>query len=297
MSRGNDVDGPRSHRRLRLELRDLRRSKGFTHRQVADAMEWSTSKVVRIENGDVRVALADLRQLLTLYEVNETEQVETLLVLARRSRHQPWRVFRDVHSPAFLRFVGYEATATSAWHFQPQFVPGILQTPSYTRALLAGTDLRPRTEEEIARILEARLRRQAVLQEPHPAALVVLLDESVILRWVGGPGVMREQLMHLLDLSERPTVRLQVIPLRSDVYALMRTPCVLLSFDDPEEPDVLYLECPGGEVTTRDGPEGLSSRGSYPLAAYRAAMDHLVTIARSEEASREQIRAIADGLA
>lgn len=252
--------------RLRTQLRSARIAAELTQAQVAESLDWHPSKLLRIENGDVSVSTTDLRALVQQYGIEA--RYSDLADLARGSRRQPWGKYRDVLTPETIKFFGFEASAQLIRLCQNSMIPGLLQTPDYTRALL--TEAYGFTKEDAERHLEVRLERQELLT-PGPSApkAFFILDESVLHRAVGGQDVMRQQLDRLRQLASRPQVTIQVLPLASGATFAMRGPFVYLEFDD--DPDVLYLEGSGGERVFRNQLEVTEQ--------YRLAFQKLETLA------------------
>jgi transcriptional regulator with XRE-family HTH domain len=210
-----------ARRRVRLALRDARERKGLTQGQVADAMEWSLSKVMRIESGDVTVAPNDLRPLLTYLGVPDQGEVDSLLRdsrLSRRRRQKWWDEppVRDHLTPAMRRLFEFELDATAVRHFNSMIVPGRLQTPAYAEAILEKYR-RELPDADIRIRLEARQRRRTeLLARKDCPRIFVLLDESVLHREVGGAQVLSDQLSDLLVLVERTKVVTRVVPYSAD---------------------------------------------------------------------------------
>ena len=179
-------------RQLLAELRQLRPPHVVTQRQVADALDWSPSKVTRIENGSVSISVTDLRALLAYYGVTAPQVVEGLVDLARRSRRarSPFAAFGDVFPPDALRFFDYEQSATWIGSIELLVMPGLLQTADYAHAVMAVHDV---GAEKAQRFVRSRQVRQQVLDRPDPPALSFIVDESVLLRAIGGRAVMRAQ--------------------------------------------------------------------------------------------------------
>jgi transcriptional regulator with XRE-family HTH domain len=242
-----------SRRQLRLLLRQFREAKDLTQREAAKAMEWSPSKLIRIESGQVRISVTDLRALLNHYEVIDPERQNHLLDLCRSARERsPYGRFQDVASKELLTFLEYELTATVVRNFEPILVPGLLQTEAYTRAVLAVIrgDKRP---EVIEQQVDLRAERKFRILRSDPAPeLHFLLDEGVIRRHVGGQGVMREQLEHLIEQCDNDAVSLRVVPFSHGMYRSLRVPFVVFEFDGNEDDDVLYIENADGEQLLRD---------------------------------------------
>jgi transcriptional regulator with XRE-family HTH domain len=289
--KAHEVDGAAAHRLLRSRLRGLRDRAQLTQHQVAEAMDWSVSKAVRIENGDVRVSVSDLRHLFELYDVKSNEDQDQMLAMARAARQQPWRAFRDVHSPAFLRYLSYELSASQIWEVAPHFVPGLYQTEDYPRALLNGAEVTLREPQKVNRLVQARQRRQQLLALPHPPSIVAYLDESVISRAVGSPSIMSAQLLHLETLTQSAGVRFRIVPHTAGLYPGLRTGFVRLAFEDGEQGDVIYIESSTGDVVTQDDDTaGSPKRHAHDLALYVKALDHLDAVALPEDMSLTLIR-------
>jgi transcriptional regulator with XRE-family HTH domain len=240
-------------RRLRVELKQARQAAGFTQKDVAKALEWSPSKIIRIEAGEVAVTPTDLRVLLDHYGVRDKRRIDDLIVLARASRKQPWNDYRDVYTPQSLTLFGYEPSASIIREFEPLVVPGLLQTEEYARAILVDTY--GKDKETLDRVVEARLERQELLDRNPPPEMFFILDEAVIRRAVGGIGVMRRQLNQLGALGSRPNISIQIVPFTVGAHFGLRGPFTILEFPDPNDDDLLYLENTGGEVTTREDPK------------------------------------------
>ena len=245
-------------RQLLAELRRLRPPHVHTQRQVADALDWSPSKVTRIENGAVSLSVTDLRALLGYYGVADAALVERLVDLARRSRRarSPFAAYADVFSPVALRFFDFEHSASWIGEVELLVVPGLLQTEEYARALMGVYELSAGKAE---RFVSSRAVRQQLLDRPDPPMLSFVLDESVLLRCIGGPAVMRAQLDHLLELAERPHVDIRVLPLSLGEHVGLRGPFVLLKFAGTHDPDVVYIEQRRGDAIFQDEVEVITN--------------------------------------
>ena len=238
-------------RQLLAELRHLRPPHVLTQRQIADALDWSPSKVTRIENGSVSISVTDLRALLGYYGVNDGGVVDGLVDLARRSRRarSPFATFGDVFSPDALRFFDYEQSATWIGSIELLVVPGLLQTAEYAAAVMDVHDV---GAEKAQRFVSSRALRQQVLDRPDPPTLSFIVDESVLLRAIGGRAVMRAQLEHLLEVAKRPNVAIRIIPLSLGEHVGLRGPFVLLRFSGTNDPDVVYIEQRRGDAIFQD---------------------------------------------
>jgi transcriptional regulator with XRE-family HTH domain len=210
--RGTPVGG----RRLAAELRRLREHADLTGEEVSQRLGWSGSKLSRIELHRIGVKQADLRKLLVLYGVDEGYRDE-LLALARESGKKGRVVRATAGFPQVADYVSAEAEAESVWNWEPQVIPGLLQTRDYARALRQlWLRMFPGPPSETDRWAETRLIRQQVLTRDPPLELAVVIDESVLRRRFGDRAVMREQLEHLAASAELPNVDVRIFPLDGD---------------------------------------------------------------------------------
>jgi transcriptional regulator with XRE-family HTH domain len=245
-----DISPTVARRHLRLVLREAREVANLTQLEVAEQMEWSLSKVIRIENGDVRISPNDLRPLLTLLNVKDRATVAELLAIAKvaRSRQRTaWYQrpeFREHMTEPLMRLIEYEAEADEIRYYQVFFMPGPLQIPAYTRANLAiyqDSDIPSQTRHYRA---EARQRRRdAVLSRLGDLRIYALLDESVFRRPLGGPDVFVEQLRDVHDLAAAEKIKVRMIPFSSYSAVTNNATFDLLTLraGDPSS-DVLYRE-------------------------------------------------------
>lgn len=243
-------------RKLRVELKRLRATRELTQRNVAERLDWSQSKVIRIENGSVAVGVTDLQALLRLYGVDDQETIDSMVEMARGSKRLPFTDYKDALPPETLRFFAYESSASIIRQNQPLLVPALLQTEEYARALL--TSWRIETAQ-INQIWAARLERQELLERADPPEMFFILDEAAVQRPVGGEAVMRHQRARLLELAARPTVTVQVVPFEVGAHVGMRGPFIYLEFPGADNPDVLYLEGQTGDYVARDEEDVMGS--------------------------------------
>ena len=204
-------------RRLAAELRRLRERAGFIGEEVARRLEWSTSKISRLERGQSGVKRTDLRRLLELYRVDPRRR-EELLALAEESQASGRLKAISARLPGeHAEFLNVEAEAESVWNWEPQIVPGLLQTEDYARAVMLGWhSMFTVPPSEVERRVEARRLRQQVLQREPPLQLSVVMDESVLHRKLGEASVMRAQLEHIVEVSRLRNIRVRVLPLKTD---------------------------------------------------------------------------------
>jgi transcriptional regulator with XRE-family HTH domain len=265
-------------RRLGAELRRLREDAGLTIDRVAEALECSQSKVSRIETGQVSATPRDVRDMLELYRVSDAQR-EAMVQIAREARQQGWwQKFVDVPDgvPAYI---GLEVAATSIDVYMSLIVPALLQTADYSRAVIGA--VRPDLPGgEIDRRVELRMRRQALLDQEHPPALRVLLDDTVLRRPVGGPAVMAAQRRRLLEDAGRSAVTMRVLEVEAGAHAGMDGPFTIFGFPAAAERDVVALDSAADALYLED-PED--------VARYRRVFELLLPAALPPEASAELI--------
>jgi transcriptional regulator with XRE-family HTH domain len=268
-------------RRLRSELRKAREAAGFAQRDVAAAMDWSLSKLLRIETGAVSITTNDLKALLAHYRITEPTRVLSLLDIARAARERsPWNIYKDLGSPEFISHLAYESAASVIRTFEPLLVPGLLQTEEYAHEVV--TEIRGPDKRLVDRLVDLRMERQEILERDAPPSLHVIMDEAVINRAVGGPAIMRRQLNRLKELANRPTITIRIVPFSVGWYPRPQSPYVLFEFTDPENEDVLSLENPLGDIVIREAsPE--DPEAANPVS-YLEVFFQLEQIARREDA-------------
>lgn len=276
-------------RRLRTELFNARTDKKLTQQQVAEAMDWSLSKMNRIEQAKTGISINDLRALLRLYDVTDEGETERLVGMARQAKQSPWwpRRFSEVASKELLELINYEFAASGIRQFETSFVPGILQTEDYASAVLHvfhGEDSAP---ARVAALVDLRTRRRDLLSSGNAPKFSFLLDESVIKRLVGSPSVMREQLESLVKAAELPNVVLQIVPFSAGLHPGMKGPFEVVEFDDMPDENIVFIERPGGSLISYDP----KTTESY-LEDYRRIAEKSLTPADSAERIRKAASAI-----
>jgi transcriptional regulator with XRE-family HTH domain len=245
-------------RRLRTELRRTRLDLGLTQEQVAAAMDWSLSKLIRIENGSVGISTNDLKAILAYYKITDEGRNVELLGLARGARERSWwSAYRDA-PPRLIQLIEYESAASIIRNFQPMLIPGLLQTEEYATTMIRN--LSPAaTAQEAKTGVEIRMRRQQILQQAEIPLMFFILDEAAVRRLVGGPEAMRRQIQRLLEESEKPAVTIEIVPFSAGAHPGMQGPFMLFEFHDAEDEDALYLEGASDSRFNRDDPEEISS--------------------------------------
>ncbi|CAM5661127.1 helix-turn-helix domain-containing protein [Streptomyces chartreusis] len=227
-------------RRLGQELRRLRELKGMTAEEVAERLLVSQSKISRLENGRRSIGQRDVRDLCGVYEVEDHRIVDSLMQMAKDSRQQGWwHSFGDI---PYSVYIGLETDAASLRVYDPQVVPGLLQTKQYAEALIAGA-LPETAQAEIEKRVQVRMRRQErISTEENPLRLWTVLDEAALRRVVGNRSLMRDQLEQLVEQSQLPHVTVQVIPFDMGAHPGLNGQYAILEFPDAADSSVVYIE-------------------------------------------------------
>lgn len=236
---------PRS-RRLGRELRALRTGAKLTLEQVGERLQSSPSRISRVESGEIKARPGDVMELLDLYGVDRAgEQGDALLELARQLKVAGWWQRMETLSQRYLTFIGFEAEANTLRNFEPVLVPGLLQTEEYAAAVVAVG--RETEHDAIDELVSARLKRQEVLSADRPIRLHAILSEAVLLADVGGADVMHAQCEHLVRMSRRANVTLQVLPFAAGAHLATHGGFAVLGFEQ-DDPDLGYIETLAGEL-------------------------------------------------
>ncbi|MFJ6569884.1 helix-turn-helix domain-containing protein [Streptomyces sp. NPDC091292] len=269
-------------RRLGQELRRLRELKGMTAEEVADRLLVSQSKISRLENGRRSISQRDVRDLCGVYEVEDHRIVDSLMQMAKDSRQQGWwHSFGDI---PYSVYIGLETDAASLRVYDPQVVPGLLQTRPYAEALIAGA-LPETPSTDIDKRVQVRLRRQERIAAPeNPLRLWTVLDEAALRRVVGNRGLMRDQLEFLVEQSQLPHVTVQVIPFDMGAHPGLNGQYAILEFPDAADSSVVYIE-----GVTSD----LYLEKANDVQRYSVMYEHLRAQALNVDQSRQFISEIA----
>jgi transcriptional regulator with XRE-family HTH domain len=209
-----DLGGPSvRRRRLAAELRRLREEQGLTADEVAEALEWSGSKISRIELCRTGVKVADLAKLLNIYEVPVSHREELLALARERRRRGWWEAYTDVLRPWYAAYIVLESEAERIFCWSPELIQGLLQTEGYARAVNDAMGAPEDPPGEVARRIQARFKRQRILTGDPPTDVTFVLDESVLMRRLGDSQVMHDQLAHLIEVAALPNISLRVLRL------------------------------------------------------------------------------------
>ncbi|WP_411097823.1 helix-turn-helix domain-containing protein [Streptomyces sp. 020-2-3H-GM] len=268
---------------LGSQLRRLRESRGVTREAAGYSIRASESKISRMELGRVSFKARDVEDLLTLYGVTDEAERDSLLGLAREANVAGWwHSYGDVLPGWFQTYVGLEGAASLIRIFEVQFVHGLLQTEAYAHAVVSR-GMRGASPAEIDRRVALRLERQKALVSERAPTFHAILDEAALRRPYGEREVMRAQLRHLIDMSERPNITLQVIPFSHGGHAGESGSFTMLRFPESDLSDIVYLE----QLTSAlylDKPE--------EVAQYEKAMATLAQDSPGTDESRDLLRGL-----
>ena len=239
----SEFGGPTVRRMLvGAQLRRLRIDAGLSREQAGEAIRASEWKIHRLENGQVGFKERDIIDLLRLYGVADPTEVAEFVALAREANSPGWwQHYGDVLPPWFRTYVDLESVATLIRTYEGQFIPGLLQTDDYMRAVVQGAHL-DESAEEVGRRVRLRMARQVVLTREQPPRLWAVVDEAALRRPVGGREVMRGQLERLIEATKLANVTLQVLRFEAGAHPAMLGAFSILRFADRGLPDVVYLE-------------------------------------------------------
>ncbi|MDX3194020.1 helix-turn-helix transcriptional regulator [Streptomyces sp. MN03-5084-2B] len=234
-----------SQRRVLGAVREAREALQLTQKDVAEALDWSVSKLIRIENGSVGLSITDLKALLLHYGITDRDRVETYVAMAKAGR-QPgwWDGYKQTSSPEFLKFLGLESAAVIIRQYQLHLIPGLLQVPEYTRSLVAKNTGDP---DEQDRRINLRTERQKRLQDTELEHFFVL-DESVLRRRVTDVEGWRSQLHRLREVSQQSNVTLRILPFEAGWIDGMQSSFELLQLSELENDLFLNLSQPDGDL-------------------------------------------------
>ncbi|GAA3372566.1 helix-turn-helix transcriptional regulator [Streptomyces sannanensis] len=271
-------------RRLGQELRRLRELKGMTAEEVAERLLVSQSKISRLENGRRSISQRDVRDLCGVYEVDDHRIVDSLMQMAKDSRQQGWwHAFGDI---PYSVYIGLETDAASLRVYEPQIVPGLLQTRQYAEALIAGA-LPETPGNDVEKRVQVRLRRQdRIATDDNPLRLWAVVDEAALRRVVGNEQLMRDQLEHLVEQAQLPHVTVQVLPFSMGAHPGITGHYAILEFPDTADSSVVYIE-----GVTSD----LYLEKANDVQKYTVMYEHLRAQALNVDQSRQFIMEIAKG--
>lgn len=268
------------------ELRKAREAAKVPSKAAAREIEVQPSTLSKIEGGKQAIKVSYVKLLAPLYGIDADER-QRLLALAEEANQPGWWVSYSRLVPDWFRlFLGYESDASELRTYESELVPGLLQTPAYARALALAT--KPdSTDAELDKQVELRRKRQQRVTDDDPPTMHAVLNEAVLLRRVGGADVMREQLMHLVELAKVSHVTLQVLPFEAGAHPAMTAPFLMLGFAEEPGMNTVYLE---------NGRGSLYLEKPADLERYGAMFDQLTRLALDPQASVNAIATVAANL-
>ncbi|GAA4797732.1 helix-turn-helix transcriptional regulator [Streptomyces ziwulingensis] len=268
---------------LGSQLRRLREARGITREAAGYSIRASESKISRMELGRVSFKTRDVEDLLTLYGITDEKERTSLLSLAKEANVAGWwHSYSDVLPSWFPTYVGLEGAASLIRVYEVQFVHGLLQTPDYARAVVRR-GMQGAGEADVERRVALRLERQKYLVAENAPEFHIVLDEAALRRPYGDREVMRGQLLHLIEMSERPHIRLQVMPFGFGGHSGESGAFTILSFPESDLSDVVYLE----QLTS-----ALYLDKSEDVAQYERALKELQQDSPDPDGSRDLLRGL-----
>lgn len=268
---------------LARQLQALREKAGLSYDQAAGAIYSSAWTVRRMERAEGGLKPLTVKGLLVAYGVTDAAEIDAFLSLARQaSKPGWWHSYGDVLPSWFGTFIGLEEAASLIRGYDPQSIPGLLQTRDYALASVR-TGFPGITDEEAERRVDLRLARQHILARPDPPRLWLVLDETALRRPAAttGPDIMRAQIGHLIDAAAQPTITVQVLPFTAGLHPAMYGPFRLFRFDHPDQPDIAYGESlTSAYYIDKPGETALYTQALDRISAQAAAPDRTETILR-----------------
>lgn len=267
---------------LGKRLQELREAAGLGRDEAGRVLRVAPATVRRMETAEVALKIPYVQVLLETYGVPEHEAADFVTLAEEANQPGWWQRFHDVLPDWFSLYVSLEGAARIVRSYEPHFVPGLLQTEDYARAVLEAGTIGQSGPESIERHVSLRMERQRLLERPDPPHLWVIMDETVLRRPVSIRGaVMRDQMDKLLEFAERDRVTLQVAEFASGPHPGTYAPFTLFRFGEPELPDMVYTEYLTGALY-------LDSR--QEVATHLEVLDHMSTAAASAERTKKILR-------
>lgn len=270
---------------LANRLRGLREAAGLSIEEVASHLLCSPSKISRLETAARRATQRDVRDLCALYRVSADESRDLMALVSEASQRGWWQSYDEVASRS-ATYIGLEDSASSLEQYETVRIPGLLQTPDYTRALMRGI-IPSLTPEGVDQYVASRAERQLLLQGEDRPTYWVVLDEAALRRQVGGPKVMSGQLQRLSQLAQSGAVTLQVVPFEAGAHAGMEGTFTVLQFAGTPMPDVVYIEGRSGQLFLHRPAD---------IALYQEMLDYLRAVAESPDATLDRVQRLASNL-
>ncbi|QQQ81069.1 helix-turn-helix domain-containing protein [Saccharothrix sp. 6-C] len=270
-------------RRLAGQLRRLRDGTGLRREDVEERTGLHSTTLYRIETARARPQYRTLDMLLKLYEIPTDEQLR-LKALYKQSAGEGWiQPWHESLREEYTTYISFERDAHGLRHYSAMFIPGLLQTEDYTRAVVRGISYAA-TPEQVEDRVRTRMERQAVLTKDRPIKLWAILDEAALHHEVGGRDVMRAQLDRLVEAATAPNVTIQVVPFSAGAHPGMPGEFIVMDFEDPLDHDLVHVDSQAGEIFLESDAD---------ITRFRSDFDHLVAVAKSPDDSAALIAEIA----
>jgi transcriptional regulator with XRE-family HTH domain len=268
-------------RRLAGELRRLREAAGLSRETVTAKTGLDESSIYRVETAQTRPQRRTVMALLNTYGITDQTKIDEMVELAKTAGQPGWvQTYEDYLSEQYTVYIGFEGEASKLSNYETVFVPGLLQTQDYARAVIRGV-VPAITDDQVDRHVEARMRRQDVFKRTDPMQLWAVIDEAAIRRQVGGPNVMHAQLQHLAEAAKAPHITIQAIPYEAGAHPGMPGSFVVMEFPDPSDAALVYTDSMAGDLFLEKESD---------VARYRATFQQLVAQALSPAATKRVLR-------
>ncbi|WP_432075642.1 helix-turn-helix domain-containing protein [Streptomyces wuyuanensis] len=268
---------------LGKRLQDLRERAGLRREEAAKVLRVAPATIRRMETAEVALKIPYVQLLLRAYGIPEDEAEGFVQLAEDANKPGWWQRFHDVLPGWFSMYVSLEGAAALIRAYEPHFVPGLLQTEDYARAVMHSGALGATSAEDIERHVALRMERQGLLGRSDAPRFWVIMDETALRRPVGGPKVMRAQIDRLLEAVERPNITLQVAEFATGPHAGTYGPFVLFRFAVPELPDMVYSEYLTGAVYLDARPE---------VASHLEVMDRMAAQAATAQRTKDLLRSV-----
>lgn len=274
-------------RRLRAELKQARLDVDLTQEAVAEQMDWSLSKLIRIETGAVGISTNDLTALLRLYNVKDPKRVRALVAQAKEARKQTWwSKYRAVLPPTYFQYIEFEMSASIIRSYETLVIPGLLQTEEYATAITQRNRFNP-DPKTVKALVEVRMRRQELLLDsPSPPLLFFVLDEAIIHRLVGDQDLRRSQVEKLIRMADRPEVMIEIVPFSTGIHRGIIEDFNILEFGGTDDNDVLYFE--GARLAS------FSRDEADEIVLYRELFEEMRNLSLGPKGTRDYLIEVAD---
>lgn len=273
-------------RRLRAELRQARVEAGLTQEAVAAQMDWSLSKLIRIETGAVGISTNDLTALLRLYNIKDPKRVRVLVAQAKEARRQAWwSKYRAVMAPTYFQYLEFETAATVIRSYHSLAIPGLLQTQEYATAITQRNRFNP-DPKTVKSLVEVRMKRQELLLDRSSTPLLFfVLDEAVIQRLAGDKELRQAQIEKLIRISAERRVTIEVLPFSVGIHRGLMENFNILEFETNDS-DVLYFESARLSGFIRDDDD--------EVALYRELFEEMRSLSLGPEGTCDYLIGMAD---